>query len=189
MDGVTGMEGTLLRPVVNEYDALTSVGKAAMGRVLLDRGDHVEWRDGDLAQRWTLPDQPRQTGRPVLTSLIVADAWFKTWRMDVPERYVLLADEQNRTMTVLALITTAAGPTYEQLDFDRVWPNGSFDQLISRGVKRVEESYPDLGALNRAHPGAVARWRLVVGTRTSQWVVGGLFAAAFVAVGVRVIGG
>jgi hypothetical protein len=183
------MEATLLQPVVNEYDALTSIGKVAMGRMLLDRGDHVEWHDGTQTQRWTLADQPRKSGTPVLTSLVVADTWFKSWRTDVPERYVLLADEEGRTMTVLALVTTAAGPTYEPVDFDRLWPTGSFDQLASRGVKRVEESYPDLGALNRAHPGAIAGWRLLVGTRTSQWVVAGLFGLAFLAVGVRQVGG
>jgi hypothetical protein len=179
---VTGNEATLLQPAVNEYDALTRIGKIAQGRVLLDRGDHVEWRDGTQTQRWTLPDQPRQGETPIMTSLIVADTWFKTWRIDAPERYVLLADEAGRAMTVLALITTAAGPTYEQVDFDRLWPVGSFDQLHTRGVNRVEESYSDLGALNRAHPGTVARWRLLVGTRTSQWVVAGLFALAFLAV-------
>jgi hypothetical protein len=185
----TGDEALLLKPVVNEYDALTSVGKVALGRTLVARDGYVEWRDGDRSERWTLPDQPAQSEVPVLASVIEADTWFRTLRGDAPERYVLLADEDGAALAVLALITTAAGPTYEQADFDRIWPEEQFDGLLACGVKRTRETYRDFAALNRAHPGTVATWRVILGSRASYWTGAALLAAAVVAVGVRVVAG
>jgi hypothetical protein len=184
---VTGDDVTLLQPAVNPYDALTSIGKVARGRVLHDRGGYVEWRDGDQTQRWTLPDQPQQSQTPILTSVVEADTSFKTLRMNPPERYVLLADQDGRTLAVLALITTAAGPTYEQVDFDRIWPASHFDELSTRGVQRVQESYRDVRALNKAHAGAVTRWRVLLGSRASYWTQVVLLAAIILVVGVRVL--
>lgn len=179
----------LLQPVVNEYDGLTSVGKVAQGRSLRVVDGFAEWRDGHQTERWTLPDQPGQAETPILSSMVEADTWFKTLRGDAPERYVLLADEDGRTLVVLALITTAAGPTYEQPDFDRIWPDGQFHGLLAHGVRRVHATFPDFRALNKAHPGTVAPWRVVLGSRASYWTQAGLIAAAIVAVGVRVLVG
>ena len=155
----TGDEALLLKPVVNEYDALTSVGKVALGRSEV----------------------------PVLTSVIEADTWFRTLRGDAPERYGLFAGEDGEALAVLALITTASGPTYEQADFDRIWPEEQFDRLRAGGVRRTRETYRDFAALNSAHPGTVATWRVIFGSRARYVTGAALLAAAIVAVCARVV--
>jgi hypothetical protein len=184
---MAGDDVVLLEPVVNDYDALTKVGSVAQGRRLLDRGGYVEWQDAGQTQRWTLPDQTPQAGTPILASVVEADTELHALRGGGPERYVLLADGGGRTLVVLALITRAPGPTYEQVDFDRIWPDGQFDALVARGVQRLQESHHDVRALDNAHPGAVARWRILLFSRASYWTQVVVLVTALLALAARVL--
>jgi hypothetical protein len=186
---VTGGEAVLLRPVVSEYDALTSFGRVAAQRSLVDAGDHVVWHDGELTQRWTVPDQPARPGMPVLSAVVVADTQFWNLRTAVWERYVFLTDDAGGTLAVLARITDGGGTTYEPVDFDRVWPPDGFDGLVARGVAQHRESFPDLRALDKAHPRAVARGRAIVGSRALTWTWWGVLAGAAIALGFQLLAG
>jgi hypothetical protein len=180
-----GTSEDLLFPVVNDYDRHTWIGKVAEGRALIDRGSTVEWFDGDRVSTLTLPDQPRRDGVPVLSSVVTIDTEYWSPRVNAPERFVILVDESGQRLASLARINDAIVRGYQQVDFERIWPDVSFSRLAARGVASVHESAVDFREVNRMHPGTVGRWSIVTRSRRivlTTWTV----LAALIMVGLLV---
>jgi hypothetical protein len=166
---------------VNVYDEHTSIGATALSRRLVDAGDHVIWHDGGTATTWTLPDQPPRDGTPVLTSVARVDTAWSSAEGPSPETYLLLLDQNGRTLARLALVSLQMGPTYEPVDAERIWPDEVFEPLAARGVPVVTEEFAAFEDLERAHPGAVPTSRLVLGSRWANRVFWAFLVASLVA--------
>jgi hypothetical protein len=152
----------LLRAHVSEPDALTRRGRAAARMRLADHGHTVVWSLGDTTTTWTLPDQPRCDGVPVLTTVERAETWRTGARgVVLPESYLLLVADDGVPLARLARVSTFDPDLYSEKDVARLWPDSAFDPLLARGVVRRTTTYPDLAALQAARPGAVPLSRSV----------------------------
>jgi len=107
--------------------------------------DHVVWVRSGSVRRWLLPDQDDVAGTPRLTAVVRAQVSSK----GANPVHVLLAGDDG---AVLARIAHG-----EPRALDLVWPDSAFASLTAHGVVLTSAAYPDLRALQAAHPGALAR--------------------------------
>ncbi|MBI1376894.1 MAG: hypothetical protein GC157_05355 [Frankiales bacterium] len=165
----------LLAPRVDEADALTPRGRLAARMRLVAREGDVVWHLGDTEQEWTLPDQPRREGTPVLAAVEYADTWRPGQRgVLLPEGYLLLVADDGTPLARLARVSTFDRDLYSERDLRRIWPDPVFDRLLARGVVRRTVQYADTRELNRARPGAVPPTRSMVFSGRSVavgWVI------------------
>ena len=176
----------LLRARVTEVDEVRGPARLAAVMRLVDDGDRVVWHFGDSRTAWTLPDQPKQPGLPVLEAIVRAETWRPGQRgVLIPETYLLLVATDGTPLARLARVSTFDHHLYSDTDLERVWPDSVFEPLVQRGVQRRTETFADVAELQRAHPGAVppSRTRVLSGRAVAAvWLIG----LALIVVGILV---
>jgi hypothetical protein len=161
---------------VTEADEVRGPGRLAAVMRLVDEGTRVVWHFGDTTSAWTLPDQPRVPGLPVLTSVVRAETWRPGQRgVLIPETYLLLVASDGTPLARLARVSTFDHHLYSDTDLERIWPDQVFEALVERGVQRRTATFADVAELQLAHPGAVPPSRRMVFTGRSVaagWLIG-----------------
>lgn len=175
----------LLEATVNRFDALTSWGRDAGSKRLVDLGDRVAWTvDGVAPRHWSLPDQ-EPAGRQILARIVRAESVsFNAEGWTYPEVHLLLVSDSGRCLATVG----RAGYLMSDLPpevLDATWPRSAFSDLERRGVRFEEASTTDIAELERMFPGSVPLGRRAFSSRLSHRIT---FAVLLVVLAVALVG-